>query len=169
MIQLYDVKQNLLKIASKVITYTNNELTGDVDLEKKFDFIKSEVYGVVSFSPQENFELENLNYSRDDQGRDYFSSFITLAIQCGVAMGHEQKNKEISELKENLKTEKELKQFLFSDIKELRNNQLPKDGDLSEEIIKLRKEISELKEQNTKLSTYKSAFETMKKTIDFWK
>ena len=169
MIQLYDVKQNLLKLASKVITYTNNELTCDVDLEKKFDFIKSEVYGVVSFSPQENFELENLNYSRDDQGRDYFSTFITLAIQCGVAMGHEQKNKEISGLEKNVDEYKECIDEYFSEIKELRNKQLPKDGDLSEEIIKLRKEISELKEQNTKLSIYKSAFETMKKTIDFWK
>ena len=43
MIQLYDVKQNLLKLASKVIIYTNNELTSDVNLEKKFDFIKSEI------------------------------------------------------------------------------------------------------------------------------
>lgn len=169
MIHFYNVKQNLLNLASKVFTYTNNELTSDVDLEKKFDFITSDVHGVVSYSPQQNFELGNLNYNRDEQGRDYFSTFITLAIQCGVAMGYEQKNKEISELKENLKYEKEMISMYRTDIKELRKSQLPKDNDLSEEILKLREEISKLRELNTELYTYKSAFETMEKTISFYK
>ena len=159
MTTLHQTKSKLRKLANQLFEITPKELTEDVELNGDFDYIKSDVHGVVSFSPKQQVTLDNLNYQRDEQGRDYFSIFLTIAVQAGVYMGFEQKQKELDEMTKNYENEreyaKEIREDYSDSIKQLRLNQMPS-GELSDEIIKLREEISKLKKENQELSAYKT-------------
>ncbi len=168
--EFHNVKIALIELASKLFTYNEKKLTGDVDLKGKFDYIKYDVHGAGGFSPKEQFKLGNLNYNRDEQGRDYLSSFLTLAIQCGVKLGFDQKQKEVDEIKERLERSDNIHEMYNKELskvqKQLSENIMPK-GTLEDEIRDLRKQVMELKKDNIKLSHYKNIVDTMKKSLSF--
>lgn len=100
----YNVKQELIKIASKLFSTTEINIKNDIDLKDFFDCIDDDdIHGIMSLSPKEQMEKENLEYNKNEQGRDFFNSFLTLVIQSGVKLGHLQKEKEILDLKDKLK------------------------------------------------------------------
>lgn len=163
--RFYDIKQELIKLAGKLFTYTPRELDGDIDLNGKFDFIDYKIVGPVSHKPQELMEKSNLDYNRDEQGRDYFNSFLTIAIQCGVYLGHEEKEKEISDLKENIEFKTSLLDSYKNLIKELKLHQMG-EGDLESQIIELRNKVSEQNKTINHLMIYKNAIDKLNKSIE---
>jgi hypothetical protein len=162
----YNGKLELIKVAKKLFTYKLNLLTGDIDLEGKFDEIGYDIYGAASLSPKEYMERENLNYQRDEQGRDYFNTFLTLVIQFGVFLGYKEKEKEIKDLKEKLEFEKMIGGIRDREQEKLRQNQMPS-GDLESEIIKLRNEVLDLKRQLQDVSIYERVIKTMVTSLNF--
>jgi len=163
---LHVIKTDLINLASKIFNVNPKDLKTDVDLNGKFDFIDVEIHGATSFSPQQQMELENLNYNRDEQGRDYFSSFLTIAIQAGVYLGFQQKEKEIKELNHKLDFELRMSKLSDNTIIELQKNQMGK-GTLEDEILKLRGELDEARKQNDKLNIYKHGFDKTQQALDF--
>jgi hypothetical protein len=159
-------KLELIKVAKKLFTYKLNKLTGDIDLEGKFDFIKYDIYGAASLSPKEYMEKSNLNYQRDEQGRDYFSTFLTLVIQFGVYLGHKEKDKVIEDLNEKLKFEKMIGGMRDTEYEKLRQNQMPS-GDLETEILNLREENLKLKQQLQDVGIYERVIRTMVTSLNF--
>jgi len=159
-------KLELIKVAKKLFTYKLNLLTGDIDLEGKFDFIKYDIYGAASLSPKEYLEKSNLNYQRDEQGRDYFNTFLTLVIQFGVYLGYKEKEKEIKDLKEKLEFEKMINGMRDREQEKLKQNQMPS-GDLESEIIKLRDEVLGLKKQLQEVGIYERVIKTMVTSLNF--
>jgi hypothetical protein len=159
-------KLELIKVAKKLFTYKLNLLTGDVDLEGKFDFIKYDIYGAASLSPKEYMEKSNLNYQCDEQGRDYFNTFLTLVIQFGVYLAYKEKDKEINDLNEKLEFEKRMGKLRDTEMNNLRQNQMPK-GDLESEILKLREEVLTLKRQLQEVGIYERVIKTMVTSLNF--
>lgn len=168
----YETKQNLIWLAKNLLNVKPKELNKDINLEGKFDYIGSDVHGVMGLSPQEQMEIENLNYNRDEQGRDYFSSFLTIAIQAGVVLGHAQKENEINDLKDRLKDEKTINQLYnqqnFKLSNELATNIMPK-GSLENEIKSLRQENMNLKSEIYNLKNYKNMVDDIIKRVNFLK
>ena len=154
----YNAKQELLKIAKQLFTYEMKELEGDVNIGELFDCITYKIYGAASFGPKKQMEKANLEYSRDDQGRDFLNSFLTLVIQSGVKLGHLELEKEMEDLKSKLEYQRE-KADMYMDsyskqIEELRHHKMP-EGTLEDEIVSLRKQLDEEKMKNHTLSRYK--------------
>lgn len=168
----YTTKQNLIWLANKLLNIEPKKLNNDVDLEGKLDYINSDVHGVMGLSPQQAMEIENLNYNRDEQGRDYFSSFLTIAIQAGVKLGYLQKEKEIKEIKDRLEDEKRInKLYSEQNIKlnnELATNVMPK-GSLEDEIRNLRKQNMDFKTEIHILNKYKGIIDKIIKQVNFLK
>lgn len=168
--EFYETKQNLLKLASKLFKYQPKKLTKDVDTEGMFDHIKSDVHGVVSFSPAETMKLQNLNYQRDQQGRDYFSSFLTIAIQAGVWLGFKTKEKEIADLMDRLVSEKELRKSYGESLRSANEKlsiNVMSEGELEDEIRKLRTRIQDVENENSRLSRYKDLTHQMLSGLQF--
>jgi len=163
----YTTKQNLTKVAAKLFDYKPIDLKGDVDLEGKFDYIKYDIYGVRSFSPSQQMEKENLEYNRDEQGRDFFSSFLTLVIQAGVYLG-QQMDKEIEDMKRELENEKKFHNYARDECKKLKRNQMGK-GTVEDEVVKLRKELAERDKKIHHLEIYKNGYDRVQQQLDFWK
>lgn len=162
----HTIKIDLLYLASKIFNVTPKELNIDVDLKGKFDFIGVEIHGPVSFSPQQQMELENLNNNRDGQGRSYFDSFLTIAIQAGVFLGIQQKEKENKELQRKLDFELRMSKLSDERTKKLEQNQMGK-GTLEDEILKLRGELDDARKQNNDLSVYKYGFDKIGEALKF--
>ena len=154
----YNAKQELLKVASQLFTCNMKELEKDVETGDFFDYIRYDVYGKASLSPKQQMNKYNLEYNRDNQGRDFFNSFLTLVIQVGVKLGHIQKSDEIDKLKSELEYQKgradERFDMLMEAREELRHHKMPK-GTLEDEIVSLRKELEAEGLKNAKLSRYK--------------
>ena len=159
-------KIELIKVAKKLFTYKLNLLDGDIDLGGKFDEITYHIYGAASLSPKDYMTKSNLNYQRDEQGRDYFNTFLTLVIQFGVLLGHKEKDKEIKELKDKLEFEKMIGGMKDTEMNNLRQNQMPK-GDLESEILKLRNEVLTLKRQLQEVGIYERVIKTMVTSLNF--
>ena len=168
----YTTKENLIWLAKKLLNVKPKELNKDINLEGKFDYIGSDVHGVVGLSPQQVMEIENLNYNRDEQGRDYFSSFLTIAIQAGVKLGYLQKEKEIRELKDRLEDEKRINKLYREQNTKLNNelatNIMPK-GSLEDEIRNLRKYNMDFKSKIVELNNYKGMIDKIIKQVNFMK
>jgi len=162
----YNAKIELMKLADKLFVCTPKVITNDVDLEGKFDFIGADVHGAASFSPQESMEIENLNYQRDEQGRGYFSTFLTIVIQCGVYLGYVEKNKEIKDLKRQLADWKNICDMHNRESTRLNLNQMPK-GNLEDEIVKLREENLNLKRSIQEQGIYERVIKTMVTSLNF--
>lgn len=166
----YTTKENLIWLAKKLLNVKPKELNKDINLEGKFDYIGSDVHGVVGLSPQQAMEIENLNYNRDEQGRDYFSSFLTIAIQAGVKLGYLQKEKEIGEIKDRLEDEKRINKLYSEQNTKLNNelatNVMPK-GSLEDEIRNLRQENMNLKSEIHNLNYYKNMVDDIIKRVNF--
>ena len=166
----YNVKQELLKIAAQLFTCDMKELEGDVEIGKLFDCIKYDIYGAASFGPKEQMEKYNLEYNRDDQGRDFLCSFLTLVIQAGVKLGHIMKEDEIVSLRKELEHKTEMAggyRREYSKVKEeLRHHKMP-EGQLEDEIVSLRKELDAEKLKNAKLSRYKDMVDKTVQSVKF--
>lgn len=166
----YNVKQELLKIASQLFTYEMKELEGDVNIGELFDCITYKIYGAASFGPKEQMEKSNLEYNRDDQGRDFLNSFLTLVIQSGVKLGHLQLETEMDDLKSKLEYQKDKAKRHFDSLMEAReeldNHKMP-EGTLEDEIVSLRKQLHAEKIKNATLSRYKEMVEKVVQSEKF--
>jgi hypothetical protein len=162
----YSIKVLLVDLAGKLFTYTPKKLTNDIDLEGKFMFVNHEIHGAASLTPQQQVELDSLNYNRDGQGRDYFNSFLTIAIQCGVYLGFQQKQKEIDEVKRSLANSERIIKLYDDEVRELKLNQMG-DSDPEKEIIELRLQIRELNEKIREQAVYERVVKTMVTSLNF--
>lgn len=163
---LYSIKQELINLAGKLFTHKDNKLTKNINLQGKFDFISSEIYGTVGLSPQELLELENLNYQKNEQGRDYFTMFLTIAIQCGVYFGIQQKQKEIDSVTKQLEEYKHICSMYDSEVVKLQLNQMG-NSEPEVEILKEREKNQALQLQIFELQRYEHAVKRMYTSLNF--
>jgi hypothetical protein len=154
-LDFYHIKQRLIELSAELFSYKPKSIKKDIDLKGDFDFIGVDIHGVVSFSPEEQMEAEVLNYNRDEQGRDYFSSFLTLVIQSGVFLGKQQMQEKLDDLQERLDKEKALGNLYNKSLTKLQKNQMP-EGTVEQEVVKLREELGAMRIENRNLRSFKN-------------
>lgn len=165
---LSEVREILMGIADNLFTLKENEVKDTIDLNGKLDWVTPVAHGIMSPSPQEQLTPDSLNWGKAEQGRSFFDVFIAIAVQCGVQMGIDSQQDKIEEYKSDVKFFKAMKNEFETENKKLLMNQMPQ-GDTQSEILKLREEKKQLEKKISQLEVYKTSFDKMVQTIEFFK
>lgn len=165
MITLYTERKKIMDVFNQLFkSIEPKELKTDVFVGEDFDYIPYQVYGAASFSPKDYLNLENLNYSRDEQGISYLDTFIKLCIQVGGAMQYNVLSKEIK----SLEIDKDYYLNMYIEMSKkydnLRLEVMPK-GDVNDELIKVRKELRDLTNEVNALRILKNKVKNLTKYV----
>lgn len=153
-------KTALIILAEKMFNIQPKELDDDFSIAKIFHEILPEVYGKLSYPPKDYMSKYQLDFAKNEIGRSYFSTFLSLAMQCGSQVQYDSMIRVIKELEESNEHNRTIREMYLRENTKLKLNQLPS-NELSKEIVILREKINQLEKENNDLKVYKDSIEAI--------
>ena len=151
MISLHSEKSKLKKIFNQLFEVTELKVTEDLEGRDAFDYIPSKVYGAASYPPKKYLTKDYIEYCESNQGLTNLDIFIMLCVQVGGAIQYLPMKDELDRAERYredyydmyIETRKEFNKFKETE-------RLP-EGDVEDELRKVRAELAELKKRNAQL------------------
>ena len=156
-LRLFEANPLLKELARKLFDITPIKITGDIKVPPPLKC--TENVTVLELPLDEKYSKANLDYQKNEQGRDTFDVFLGTVFQVGAANMQEEKDERIESLKCEIKVLRDERSSNWALIKELRQRQLP-EGKTEDELAKAREDIDSLKKKVNNLQLQKCLQQT---------